>query len=137
MSLRQVLLLVAAVVLLGIALNWELIGGSAPADQVPAAVAPAPTPTPAPASPEGARIFALNCAMCHGVDAEWPITSRLRGRSEQDFYDLLDHLPSVNPMMPGFHGTDEERRALAQHLASLTPTEPRATPTETRAPPTP
>jgi mono/diheme cytochrome c family protein len=129
-SLRHGLLVAAIVLVLLAVLNWELIVGTR--DRVggvpPVEVRPAARP---PGSAEGARVFAAQCGACHGAHADWPITERLRGRSEQDFYDVLGHLPAVNPVMPGFAGTEPERRALARHLASLTPT---VRPAETAAP---
>jgi mono/diheme cytochrome c family protein len=68
---------------------------------------------------EGERLFAAQCAACHGAQADWPIAARLKGRSRDEFYALLDHLRVLNPVMPGFEGSDRERRALAEYLASL------------------
>ena len=52
------------------------------------------------------------------------MAERLRGRGAGDFYDLIGRLPEVREEMPPFAGTDEERRALAQHLASLAEEKP-------------
>src|SRR5215217_5770752 len=68
---------------------------------------------------EGARVFGAQCGACHGPHADWPIAARLKGRTRDELYALLDHLPAVNPVMPGFQGTDDERSALAAYLASL------------------
>ena len=72
----------------------------------------------------GAEVFEGHCAACHGPEAPWPITDRLRGRGASDFYDLVGRLPQVREEMPPFAGSEDERRALAQHLASLAATAP-------------
>jgi len=78
---------------------------------------------PAPAG-TGAAAFEEHCAACHGAESEWPIGDRLRGRSESDFYELIGRLPQVREEMPPFAGSEEERRALARHLAGLAETAP-------------
>ncbi len=65
----------------------------------------------------GAQLFEDDCAMCHGADADFPFQAR--GRAAATFYDLLGRLPQVNDAMPAFEGSDEDRRALAAHLATL------------------
>jgi len=72
----------------------------------------------------GAAAFEEHCAACHGAESEWPIGDRLRGRSESDFYELIGRLPQVREEMPPFAGSEEERRALARHLAGLAETAP-------------
>jgi mono/diheme cytochrome c family protein len=67
----------------------------------------------------GAAFFEANCAMCHGPDGEWPLAKRA-ARTAAEFEALLGRLPEVNEMMPPFPGNDEERRAVAEHLAALT-----------------
>ena len=32
---------------------------------------------------------------------------------------MIGRLPAINEMMPAFEGTEEQRKALAEHLASL------------------
>jgi mono/diheme cytochrome c family protein len=76
----------------------------------------------------GAEVFESHCAACHGPESPWPITERLRGRGAGDFYELIGRLPQIREEMPPFAGTEDERRALAQHLASLAATTPEATP---------
>jgi len=85
-------------------------------------IAPPAAPSTA---PDGAALFESACAVCHGAGAEWPMETRLRGRSAGDFYDLLGRLPEVNSDMPAFEGTDAERRALAGYLAAWPGTAPR------------
>ena len=72
----------------------------------------------------GAAAFEEHCAACHGAESEWPIGDRLRGRSESDFYELIGRLSQVREEMPPFAGSEEERRALARHLAGLAETAP-------------
>jgi len=72
----------------------------------------------------GAAIFERHCSACHGPEAAWPISDRLRGRAAGDFYDLIGRLPQVREEMPPFSGTEDERRALAQYLGGLAATAP-------------
>jgi mono/diheme cytochrome c family protein len=67
----------------------------------------------------GMQVFEQHCSPCHGPEAAWPITQRLRGRSASDFYDLIGRLPQVREEMPPFSGDEDERRALAQYLGGL------------------
>jgi mono/diheme cytochrome c family protein len=78
----------------------------------------------APATQGGAEVFEGHCAACHGPQTPWPITDRLRGRGASDFYELIGRLPQVREEMPPFAGSEDERRALAQHLAALAATAP-------------
>jgi mono/diheme cytochrome c family protein len=79
----------------------------------------------APPTAGGAEVFQQHCAACHGPDAAWPIRDRLRGRSAGEFYELIGRLPQVREEMPPFAGSEDERRALAQHLGGLAATEVR------------
>jgi mono/diheme cytochrome c family protein len=72
----------------------------------------------------GAEVFAQYCSACHGPEAAWPITDRLRGRAAGDLYDLIGRLPQVREEMPPFAGSEDERRALAHYLAGLAATAP-------------
>ena len=67
----------------------------------------------------GAEAFDRHCSACHGPDAPWPVADRLRGRSAAEVYEMLGRLPQVREEMPPFSGTEDERRALAQHLGRL------------------
>ncbi|HSD67115.1 MAG TPA: c-type cytochrome [Vicinamibacteria bacterium] len=71
----------------------------------------------------GAAVFEQHCAACHGPDSQWPISSRLRGRSAGEIYELIGRLPQVREEMPPFAGTEEERRGLARYLGGLAATE--------------
>jgi mono/diheme cytochrome c family protein len=104
---------VSAAVLLGVILSWYVMIG----------VSRGSSESSHELLQRGARVFEAQCAQCHGSQADWPIDARLKGRSRDDLYALLDHLPAANPVMPGFHGTDDERRALAAYLFSRSPSQ--------------
>jgi mono/diheme cytochrome c family protein/cytochrome bd-type quinol oxidase subunit 1 len=65
----------------------------------------------------GQAYFNENCSPCHGPGADIQIGGR--GRTAAQIYEMIGHLPAVNPMMPAFEGSDELRHALADHVASL------------------
>jgi mono/diheme cytochrome c family protein len=71
------------------------------------------------AAPDGATVFEENCAICHEPDGDLEIEEHVRGRSADEIYDLIGRLPELSDEMFPFEGTDEERRALADHLAAL------------------
>jgi mono/diheme cytochrome c family protein len=97
-----------------LAVHLALVGGATPESLArPLAAEGAAGPT----------FFEANCSMCHGADGEWPMTKEGR-RSADEFYELLGRLPEVNEMMPPFPGNDAERRAVAEHLATLTASNP-------------
>jgi cytochrome bd-type quinol oxidase subunit 1/mono/diheme cytochrome c family protein len=72
----------------------------------------------------GAEAFERHCSACHGPESAWPVADRLRGRSAAEFYEMIGRLPQVREEMPPFSGTEDERRALAQHLGALAATAP-------------
>jgi mono/diheme cytochrome c family protein len=72
---------------------------------------------PAPSGDVGKAYFDANCAACHSPDGLAPLDPR--GRKPAEFYEMIGRLPEINEMMPPFEGTDDERRALADHIASL------------------
>jgi mono/diheme cytochrome c family protein len=76
----------------------------------------------------GPEAFATYCAACHGPDSPWPIDERIRGRSSDEIFELLGRLNEVQEDMPPFTGTEEERVALAEHLAGLPASEKEVTP---------
>ena len=39
-------------------------------------------------------------------------------RTADEFYEKIAQLPEINPIMPPFGGTDEERSLLAEYLAA-------------------
>ena len=80
------------------------------------------------ATDPGAEAFEVYCVACHGADSPWPIGERLLGRSKGEFFDLLGRLDEVQEDMPPFAGTEEERAALAEHLAGLSASAEEVTP---------
>lgn len=64
----------------------------------------------------GESILASRCLHCH---AEIPLAPRVAGWTAERAYEALGRLPELYPAMPPFHGTDEERRALAVYLSAL------------------
>jgi mono/diheme cytochrome c family protein len=86
--------------------------GSAAEQQLLAAFlqgAPAP---PAAAGP-GEAVYADHCIGCHGIDI---IVNWTQGKSVEEITAGLASLNSLNPGMPDFSGTDEERQQLAGFL---------------------
>jgi mono/diheme cytochrome c family protein len=88
-----------------------LLGGASPGSLSP------PSSVGALPSGAGKAYFEANCAACHGPDGLAPFNNR--GRKPAELYERIRRLPSINDMMPAFTGTDEERKALAEYLASL------------------
>jgi mono/diheme cytochrome c family protein len=106
-------LVVAAVLLVALAFAW---------DEGLLRPAPAPLrPTPE-ALALGERILASRCLHCHSAI---PLAPRVAGWSAERAYEALGRLPQLYPAMPPFHGTDDERRALAMYLATLGAAGPR------------
>ena len=79
-----------------------------------------PRPPALRATPEalalGERVLANKCLHCH---AAIPLPPRVAGWSAERAYEALGRLPQLYPAMPPFHGTEDERRALALYLARL------------------
>jgi mono/diheme cytochrome c family protein len=68
----------------------------------------------------GKYLYEMECRYCHTIDGVNSIKARIKGWSESAIYQRIGSLNSpVTPFMPPFVGTDEERRALAAFLASL------------------
>ncbi len=65
---------------------------------------------------EGRQVLGRKCLHCHD---QIPLPPRVRGWSVERAYEALGRLPELNPAMPAFYGSDEERRALAAFLAAL------------------
>lgn len=64
----------------------------------------------------GRAVLDERCLICH---ADLPLGPRVAGWTEERAYDQLGRLSILNPAMPEFDGSDEERRALAAYLAAL------------------
>lgn len=73
----------------------------------------------------GAFLFGRNCASCHTLGGSYDIYRMVEGRSEDGLFVILGHTHSMVPFMPPFHGTVEERRALARFLDKLSQDEVR------------
>jgi mono/diheme cytochrome c family protein len=84
-----------------------LLGGAAPETLRPPAVS----------ADVGKSYYDANCAACHGPDGVAPFDPK--HRTPADFYEMIGRLPAINDMMPAFEGTEAQRKALANHLASL------------------
>ncbi len=99
-------LLAAAVLALALAYAWDegLVRPPPPLQPTPEALA------------LGERVLANKCLHCHSAI---PLAPRVAGWSAERAYEALGHLPRLYPAMPPFHGTDDERRALALYLARL------------------
>jgi mono/diheme cytochrome c family protein len=87
--------------------HLALLGGAAPSGLGP----------PAPSADIGQAFYDANCAACHGPDGLAPFDAK--GRKPADFYEMIGRLPAINEMMPAFEGTEEQRKALADYLATL------------------
>jgi len=87
-----------------------LLGGASPGSLRPPQQGGAP-------SDVGKAYYESNCAACHSPDGLAPFDAK--GRKAAEFLEMLGRLPEINDMMPPFGGTDEERTALAEYLATL------------------
>lgn len=67
----------------------------------------------------GRQVFEERCMVCHGAEADWPMTRVGAGRSAAQFLELLDRLEELNPIMPPFVGTSDEAQVLAEYLEEL------------------
>ena len=90
-----------------LAAHLAMIGGASAADVA----------APPAASGAGQKYFDANCAACHASDAIAPFDHK--GHQADALYEMIGRLPKINEMMPAFEGTDADRRALAEYLASL------------------
>ncbi len=82
----------------------------------PLAGVPAPQEA---AGADGPMIFEEHCAICHEPDSDLEIEGLVDGYSEDELFGVIGMLEELSDEMFPFEGTDEERRALAGHLAAL------------------
>lgn len=61
----------------------------------------------------GKQLFDDNCGVCHGIDQ---IKPKLAGLSAAKIRSDLDRLPELNPAMPEYSGTAEEKNTLAEYI---------------------
>ncbi len=73
-------------------------------------------PPPGPLIAAGRRVMEYRCLGCH---RDLPLRKRVAGWSMPFAYEAIGRLPKLNPGMPAFGGTEQERRALAAWLAAL------------------
>jgi mono/diheme cytochrome c family protein len=67
----------------------------------------------------GRQVFASHCAMCHTVGGKFrPLT--LAGTDPSAIDDMIGQLDMLNPEMPHFVGSTEQRKALATYLSAAT-----------------
>lgn len=67
----------------------------------------------------GQEIFRTQCMSCHTVGGYNGLRPLVGGWDQAFTAYQVQHLHRLKPYMPPFHGTDEERQALAGFLASL------------------
>ena len=67
----------------------------------------------------GQSLAEETCLLCHDPEGDWPMAAMVKGRDAAALYDLIGRLDQVNEAMPPFEGTDAERRALADYLATF------------------
>lgn len=85
-----------------------------------ASLSPAPADQNLNSAELGRKVFAERCAMCHTVGGKFrPL--QLAGTGADTIGDMLTQLDMLNPEMPAFHGTEQQRKALAEFLQSGAP----------------
>ena len=73
--------------------------------------------SPANAAELGHHVFQQRCSMCHTIGGKFrPLA--LAGTDADSIDGLLQQLDSLNSDMPPFHGSEQERKALAAFLQS-------------------
>ncbi len=73
-----------------------------------------------PAAALGRKVFGRRCSMCHTVGGKFRPLS-MAGMDTDSIDGMLTQLDSLNPEMPPFHGTEQERKALAAFLQGGAP----------------
>ncbi|HXK58926.1 MAG TPA: c-type cytochrome [Acidobacteriota bacterium] len=64
----------------------------------------------------GTKVFEERCSSCHLDTPDDPLFSRLKRRNTTEIYELLGQLDSLNPAMPAFDGSENERKVLANWI---------------------
>lgn len=78
-----------------------------------------PSGTPGGGQSLGQQVFEEKCIFCHSPESDWPMARIGAGRTYAQFVEALGMLPELNPIMPPFDGSDEEKEALARYLEIL------------------
>jgi len=65
------------------------------------------------AGDRGQTLYEENCAACHGIDQ---IAPNLKTWSRQRVRSSLDNLSAINPAMPDYTGTADEKEALTDYM---------------------
>ncbi len=73
--------------------------------------------TAAPGVDKGATLYDENCSSCHSMDQLKP---KMKGWSLEKIRSSLDSLPALNPSMPDYNGTSEEKDAMADYMSRQT-----------------
>jgi mono/diheme cytochrome c family protein len=78
----------------------------------------APGHVPGAPSPglSGEAVFDQYCSTCHQKEPDDPMFAKFGNLEEQTIYYLISKLDSLNPEIPPFEGTDQERQALAEWI---------------------
>jgi len=66
----------------------------------------------------GRQVFEQDCGSCHMDSPDDPIFLRTAHDGEQAIFEKIGRLHTLNPAMPPFTGTEEERKALAAWIAA-------------------
>ncbi len=64
----------------------------------------------------GAGLFEENCAFCHEAGV---VRTAIEGWDREQIRRALDNLSALNPAMPDFDGTDQQKNEIADYLAGL------------------
>jgi len=65
----------------------------------------------------GQTIFESNCSSCHAESPDDALFARTQQLDEAALFEILGQLDSLNPDMPPFSGSKEERKVLAKWIA--------------------
>jgi mono/diheme cytochrome c family protein len=69
---------------------------------------------------DGHEVYRLLCSQCHTLDGYLGLRRLVAGKSSNTIEGVVDRMATWrNRRMPPFHGTPEEKRALAVYLAKL------------------
>jgi mono/diheme cytochrome c family protein len=74
----------------------------------------------------GKELFAVQCGSCHSVAGYRSMSKRVRGWDDKFATEMLLHLELIRGTMPPFAGTERDRAALGQYLASIAQPKPAA-----------